>query len=317
MLMSWRSDRFEKRGFAPHSCGYPLNHGIDLHIFKLFSLLLLLSFQSYGQRKVVEFTCHTAFFTSIVIVQWADVLISKTRRLSIFQQGMRYPRKLECSCAFSVKTPTKLLIWCTSSQTENYQFFWLRVAVRVRWPRMRCLSQKQGPDRWPVRGNRSRHLPLLLSGNGLRPANVPARMAVVARAHALLPHHMDLRRTAQVADPSLSWGWVVCGAAPFVPVTCVRDYVCTAALVRWLRVCLLPVVFTFLRMWLKNQWFSARQEFRFAWEKSARTARTAGNVHGRRGCSISTALCRIWFDTDTGVVEIVLWCCVLWPTMFT
>jgi len=71
---------------------------------------------------------------------------------------------------------------------------------------MRCLSQKQGPDRWPVRGNRSRHLPLLLSGNGLRPANVPARMAVVARAHALLPHHLDLRRTAQVADPSLSWG---------------------------------------------------------------------------------------------------------------
>jgi len=44
---------------------------------------------SYGQRKIVEFTCHTAFFTSIVIVQWADVLICKTRRLSIFQQGMR------------------------------------------------------------------------------------------------------------------------------------------------------------------------------------------------------------------------------------
>jgi len=44
---------------------------------------------TYGQRKIVEYTCHTAFFTSIVIVQWADVLICKTRRLSIFQQGMR------------------------------------------------------------------------------------------------------------------------------------------------------------------------------------------------------------------------------------
>jgi sodium/potassium-transporting ATPase subunit alpha len=44
---------------------------------------------TYGQRKIVEFTCHTAFFTSIVIVQWADLLICKTRRLSIFQQGMR------------------------------------------------------------------------------------------------------------------------------------------------------------------------------------------------------------------------------------
>jgi len=44
---------------------------------------------TYGQRKIVEFTCHTAFFTSIVVVQWADLLISKTRRLSLFQQGMK------------------------------------------------------------------------------------------------------------------------------------------------------------------------------------------------------------------------------------
>merc|ERR1712227_856434 len=44
---------------------------------------------TYAQRKIVEFTCHTMFFTAIVIVQWADVLICKTRRLSIFQQGMK------------------------------------------------------------------------------------------------------------------------------------------------------------------------------------------------------------------------------------
>jgi len=44
---------------------------------------------AYSQRKIVEFTCHTMFFTAIVIVQWADVLICKTRRLSIFQQGMK------------------------------------------------------------------------------------------------------------------------------------------------------------------------------------------------------------------------------------
>ncbi|XP_071841579.1 sodium/potassium-transporting ATPase subunit alpha-3-like isoform X2 [Apostichopus japonicus] len=43
---------------------------------------------SYGQRKVLEYTCHTAFFVSIVIVQWADVIICKTRRNSIVQQGM-------------------------------------------------------------------------------------------------------------------------------------------------------------------------------------------------------------------------------------
>uniref|UniRef100_A0AAX7U664 Sodium/potassium-transporting ATPase subunit alpha n=1 Tax=Astatotilapia calliptera TaxID=8154 RepID=A0AAX7U664_ASTCA len=43
---------------------------------------------TYEQRKIVEFTCHTAFFTSIVVVQWADLIICKTRRNSLFQQGM-------------------------------------------------------------------------------------------------------------------------------------------------------------------------------------------------------------------------------------
>ncbi|XP_029207817.2 sodium/potassium-transporting ATPase subunit alpha-3-like [Acropora muricata] len=43
---------------------------------------------SYGQRKVLEYTCHTAFFVSIVVVQWADLIICKTRKNSIFQQKM-------------------------------------------------------------------------------------------------------------------------------------------------------------------------------------------------------------------------------------
>merc|ERR1712149_66653 len=44
---------------------------------------------TYESRKDLELTCHTAFFVSIVVVQWADVIISKTRRLSVFQQGMK------------------------------------------------------------------------------------------------------------------------------------------------------------------------------------------------------------------------------------
>eukprot|EP00043_Microstomoeca_roanoka_P018391 m.196364 g.196364 ORF g.196364 m.196364 type:complete len:1128 (-) comp16817_c0_seq1:388-3771(-) len=44
---------------------------------------------TYEQRKDLEYTCQTAFFVAIVIVQWADLLISKTRKLSIFQQGMK------------------------------------------------------------------------------------------------------------------------------------------------------------------------------------------------------------------------------------
>lgn len=43
---------------------------------------------TYANRKVLEYTCHTAFFTSIVIVQWADLIICKTRRNSLVQQGM-------------------------------------------------------------------------------------------------------------------------------------------------------------------------------------------------------------------------------------
>jgi len=43
---------------------------------------------TYQQRKVLEYTCHTAFFVSIVIVQWTDLIICKTRRNSLVQQGM-------------------------------------------------------------------------------------------------------------------------------------------------------------------------------------------------------------------------------------
>lgn len=58
------------------------------HTFCL-CFFLPLSVQTYEQRKIVEFTCHTAFFVSIVVVQWADVIICKTRRNSVFQQGMK------------------------------------------------------------------------------------------------------------------------------------------------------------------------------------------------------------------------------------
>merc|ERR1711910_198691 len=43
---------------------------------------------TYADRKILEYPCHTAFFVSIVIVQWADLIICKTRKLSVFQQGM-------------------------------------------------------------------------------------------------------------------------------------------------------------------------------------------------------------------------------------
>ncbi|KAI6651696.1 Sodium/potassium-transporting ATPase subunit alpha-1 isoform X2 [Oopsacas minuta] len=41
---------------------------------------------SYQARKQLEYTCNTGFFVSIVITQWADLLICKTRKNSIFLQ---------------------------------------------------------------------------------------------------------------------------------------------------------------------------------------------------------------------------------------
>ncbi|NP_835200.1 ATPase Na+/K+ transporting subunit alpha 1a, tandem duplicate 5 [Danio rerio] len=44
---------------------------------------------TYEQRKVLEYTCHTAYFTSIVIMQWTTLLVCKSRRLSLAKQGMK------------------------------------------------------------------------------------------------------------------------------------------------------------------------------------------------------------------------------------
>ncbi|KAM9455042.1 sodium/potassium-transporting ATPase subunit alpha-1-like [Clarias gariepinus] len=43
---------------------------------------------TYESRKILEYTCHTAYFVSIVVVQVADLIICKTRVNSIVQQGM-------------------------------------------------------------------------------------------------------------------------------------------------------------------------------------------------------------------------------------
>lgn len=39
------------------------------------------------QREALAYA-QTAYFISIVVVQWADLLIAKTRKLSIFNQGL-------------------------------------------------------------------------------------------------------------------------------------------------------------------------------------------------------------------------------------
>merc|ERR1712180_18090 len=79
---------------------------------------------SYSQRKIVEFTCHTMFFTAIVIVQWADVLICKTRRLSIFQQGMK--NKILISGLLEETLLAAFLAYCpgTDAMLRMYPLEW-------------------------------------------------------------------------------------------------------------------------------------------------------------------------------------------------
>ena len=44
---------------------------------------------TYEDRKRLEYSCHAGFFFSVVAVQWATVLAARTRKLSVFQKGIR------------------------------------------------------------------------------------------------------------------------------------------------------------------------------------------------------------------------------------
>ena len=48
-----------------------------------------ISLQTYLERQKLQHASQTAFFTAIVVVQWADLIICKTRRNSLVQQGMK------------------------------------------------------------------------------------------------------------------------------------------------------------------------------------------------------------------------------------
>ncbi|ETE66743.1 Potassium-transporting ATPase alpha chain 1 [Ophiophagus hannah] len=57
---------------------------------------------TFGQRLYQEYTCYTVFFISIEMCQIADVLIRKTRRLSVFQQGFFRNKVLVIAIVFQV-----------------------------------------------------------------------------------------------------------------------------------------------------------------------------------------------------------------------
>jgi len=79
---------------------------------------------AYSQRKIVEYTCHTMFFTAIVIVQWADVIICKTRKLSILEQGMN--NNILIAGLFEETLLAAFLAYCpgTDSMLRMYPIEW-------------------------------------------------------------------------------------------------------------------------------------------------------------------------------------------------
>ncbi|XP_068785563.1 potassium-transporting ATPase alpha chain 1 [Struthio camelus] len=57
---------------------------------------------TFGQRLRQQYTCYTVFFISIEMCQIADVLIRKTRRLSLLQQGLLRNHILVIAIVFQV-----------------------------------------------------------------------------------------------------------------------------------------------------------------------------------------------------------------------
>ena len=43
---------------------------------------------TYKQRMEVQLTIHSFFFVAIVITQWGNLVVCKTKRLSVFQHGL-------------------------------------------------------------------------------------------------------------------------------------------------------------------------------------------------------------------------------------
>merc|ERR1712226_477439 len=87
---------------------------------------------SYAQRDTLLNTCQTAFFTSIVVVQWADLMISKTRRNSLFVQGILCNQVLLAGLVFETALVV-FLCYCpgleSALRTMSLHFWWWMPAI--------------------------------------------------------------------------------------------------------------------------------------------------------------------------------------------
>ncbi|XP_034408911.1 potassium-transporting ATPase alpha chain 1-like [Cyclopterus lumpus] len=82
---------------------------------------------TFSQRLYQQYTCYTVFFVSIEICQISDVLIRKTRRLSVFQQGFFRNRVLVSAIVFQLLLGN-LLCYCPG-MPNIFNF----MPIRVQW----------------------------------------------------------------------------------------------------------------------------------------------------------------------------------------
>ncbi|KAI5092453.1 sodium/potassium-transporting ATPase subunit alpha-3 [Silurus meridionalis] len=82
---------------------------------------------TFSQRLYQEYTCYTVFFVSIEVCQISDVLIRKTRRLSVFQQGFFRNRVLVSAIVFQLCLGN-LLCYCPG-MPNIFNF----MPIRVQW----------------------------------------------------------------------------------------------------------------------------------------------------------------------------------------
>uniref|UniRef100_A0A4W5P1P9 Cation-transporting P-type ATPase C-terminal domain-containing protein n=1 Tax=Hucho hucho TaxID=62062 RepID=A0A4W5P1P9_9TELE len=107
---------------------------------------------TYAQRLYQQYTCYTVFFISIEICQIADVLIRKTRRLSIFQQGFFRNKVLVSAIVFQLLLGN-LLCYCPGTPNIfNFmpirgQWWFVPILIFV-YDEIRTLGVRRHPGSW-------------------------------------------------------------------------------------------------------------------------------------------------------------------------
>ncbi|GMT21342.1 hypothetical protein PFISCL1PPCAC_12639, partial [Pristionchus fissidentatus] len=110
---------------------------------------------TYDARKMLEKCCHGVFFVSIVVVQWADLVVAKTRKNSIVTQGFGN-NSLNCSVPFTALLACLLMNTPYLNQTLGLTRIHLDILVMaipfglfiIIYDEIRCFLIRRDPTGW-------------------------------------------------------------------------------------------------------------------------------------------------------------------------